>query len=347
MKSYNKRYISRADFHALQSLRIPYTGFVKGVGYAYTSFGFMPPAHQHRVSAPARVPYNQSYQQTTITQLVDSSPEAQVRSLHLQPDDLIQMLVTKRPGGGHNLHLGNGRIVQLSPDCELLREITDTPTGMKYKIGYINKATGKQETTSGYLRDMQITFANTTSQIAPLEIPGEINLTASQVLLELPTQEKQARQETFWLPYGWIFTDPNGAAPMDATPFRAHKIFILSDALSWISLIGSKTRNCANSRSTNFWAWFSQGLEKLGDMGSAMAPREAYGVESETQQSKRTFDNPIQKIDSIDIHYFGGGIERHYRYLNKINGDTITSNNPAQRRILKPHYSDEIYKQNK
>ncbi|WP_062128607.1 hypothetical protein [Geofilum rubicundum] len=73
MKSYNKRYISRADFHALQSLRIPYTDFVKGVGYAYTSFGFIPPAHQHRVSALTRVPYTQSYQQTTITQLVDTS----------------------------------------------------------------------------------------------------------------------------------------------------------------------------------------------------------------------------------------------------------------------------------
>jgi hypothetical protein len=172
MKSYNKRYISRADFHALQSLRIPYTGFVKGLGYAYTSFGFIPPAHQHRVSAPNRVPYNQNYQQTTITQLVNSSPEAQVRSLHLQPEDLIQLLVTKQPGGGHNIHLGNGRVVQLSADCEIIREINDTTTGMKYKIGYINKATGKQETTSGYLRDMHITFANTFGQMQNPEASG-------------------------------------------------------------------------------------------------------------------------------------------------------------------------------
>ncbi|GAO27660.1 hypothetical protein [Geofilum rubicundum] len=227
------------------------------------------------------MPYNQSYQQTTITQLVDTSPEAQVRSLHLQPDDLILLLVTKRPGCGNNLNLGNGRIEQLSADCELIREITDTPTGMKYKIGYINKATGKQATTSGYLRDMHITFASNTDQISPLEIPGEINLTASQVLLELPTQEKQARQQTSWQYYGWIFTDPNGTAPMDATPFRAHKTYILSDALSWISLIGSMSRPRANNRSTNFWAWFGQCLEKLGDMGSVSAPREAYGVESE------------------------------------------------------------------
>ncbi|GAO31490.1 hypothetical protein [Geofilum rubicundum] len=309
MKSYNQRYISRADFHALQSLRIPYTGFVKGVGYAYTSFGFIPPAHQHRVSAPTRVPYNQSYQQTTITQLVDTSPEAQVRSLHLQPDDLIQLLVTKRPGGGHNLNLGNGRIEQLSADCQIIREITDTPTGMKYKIGYINKATGQEETTSGYLRDMHITFTNTTNQIAPLEIPGEINLTASQVLMQLPTQEKQARQQTSWQYYGWIFTDPNGTAPMDATPFRAHKTYILSDALSWISLIGSMSRPRSNNRSTNFWAWFGQCLEKLGDMGNASAPREAYSNESQAP----TYNRP----DSIatpwirpngDINYFKGKV---------------------------------------
>ncbi|GAO27888.1 hypothetical protein JCM15548_14754 [Geofilum rubicundum JCM 15548] len=68
---------------------------------------------------------------------------------------------------------------------------------------------------------------------------------------------------------------------MDATPFRAHKTYILSDALSWISLVGSMARPRANNRSTNFWAWFGQCLEKLGDMGSAMAPREAYGEESE------------------------------------------------------------------
>jgi hypothetical protein len=152
---------------------------------------------------------------------------------------------------------------------------------------------------------MGVRIKQNVQQITPLEIPGEINLTASQVLLELPTQEKQARQKTFWQPYGWIFTDPNGAAPMDATPFRAHKIFILSDALSWISLIGSKTRNCANSRSTNFWAWFSQGLEKLGDMGSAMAPREAYGVESEKNYTKAEDIKETKNInrnDSITIN---------------------------------------------
>jgi hypothetical protein len=166
MKSYNKRYISRADFHALQSLRIPYTGFVKGAGYAYTSFGFIPPAHQHRISAP---------------------------------------------------------------------------------------------------------------------------------------------------------TDPNGTASSDATPFRAHKTYILSDALSWISLIGSMSRPRTNSRSTNFWAWFSQGLEKLGDMGSAMAPREAYSNESQAPTYNRpdSIATPWIKPNG-DINYFKGKVGEYPNIRSQI-----------------------------
>jgi hypothetical protein len=121
--------------------------------------------------------------------------------------------------------------------------------------------------------------------------------------MELPTQKKQARQQTSWQPYGWIFTDPNGTASDDATPFRAHKTYILSDALSWISLIGSMSRPRTNNRSTNFWAWFGQCLEKLGDMGSAMAPREAYGVDADGFGEERKTELKFDSIKNLEYLY--------------------------------------------
>ncbi len=280
MNGYNKQYITRADFQSLTSVRIPYTGFIKGEGYAYTAFGFIPPAHQQRVSAPNRVPYNRSFNQTTLTQYIDKSPEAQARSLNIQPDDLVKLLVTKRPGGGYNINMGNGHYEQVSAESKLISTITDTPTGLKYEIGYFDKATGKGKTSGGLLREMHITFASTADQMPPLEIPGEINLSASKVLMELPTKEQVVQKRIFWLPYGWIFTDPNGTASSDATPFRAHKSYVLSDALLWISLIGSMSRPRANNRSTNFWAWFGKFFGKVEEVGSAVSPKEAYGVGS-------------------------------------------------------------------
>ena len=79
---------------------------------------------------------------------------------------------------------------------QLIRKITDTPHGLKYEIGYIDKTTRKGETTSGLLREIHITFAHTAEQIAPLEIPGEINLTASKIIIDLP------RSTNFWGCFG-------------------------------------------------------------------------------------------------------------------------------------------------
>jgi hypothetical protein len=281
MKGYNKRYITLADFQSLASVRIPYTGFIKGEGYAYTGFGSIPPVHQQRVSPPNQVPYNQSFQQTTLSQYIDRSPEAQVRSLNLQPEDLVKILVTKRPAGGHTINMGHGHYAQVSAQSEIIRKITDTPSGLKYEIGYFDQSTGKRETTSGYLREMHLTFASTANQMPPLEKPGEINLSTSKALMEIPTKEQVAQQKTHWQSHGWIFTDPNGTAPMDATPYRAHKTYFFPDALSWISLIGGMARPRVNNRSTNFWARIGQFFGRVDDVGSLSSPREQYGVESE------------------------------------------------------------------
>ncbi len=333
MNGYNKQYITRADFQSLTSVRIPYTGFIKGEGYAYTAFGFIPPAHQQRVSAPNRVPYNLSYNQTTLTQYIDKSPEAQVRSLNIQPDDLVKLLVTKRPGGGYNINMGNGHYEQVSAESKLISTITDTPTGWKYEIGYFDKATGKGKTSSGLLREMHITFASTADQMPSLEIPGEINLSASKVLMELPTKEQVVQKRTFWQPYGWIFTDRNGTAPMDATPFRAHKTYILSDALLWISLIGSMSRPRANNRSTNFWAWFGKFFGKVEEVGSVSTGKEFYKSECNNKPdtgkgwtadpdsaawSELVYSNP----NTLDlIKYYKGS---YSDYLNRVRINEIT-----------------------
>lgn len=67
---------------------------------------------------------------------------------------------------------------------------------------------------------------------------------------------------------------------MDGTPYRAHKTYFFTDALSWISLIGGMARPRVNSRSTNFWARIGQFFGRVDDIGSAVSPREQYGVES-------------------------------------------------------------------
>ncbi len=68
---------------------------------------------------------------------------------------------------------------------------------------------------------------------------------------------------------------------------------------NWI--LHSATQN----RSTQFWVWIGQTIEKLGDMGSVSSPREQYGAESEKiQNSEREYAYEYHINGSLSAYKF-------------------------------------------
>src|SRR5690554_7095362 len=83
MPRFNNRFIDAETYAFFKKIRMPYTGFVKGKGYAYTHANTVFPAHQCAVTPPTMVPYNQAHCQTVLFQYMNTSPDADRKSTRL------------------------------------------------------------------------------------------------------------------------------------------------------------------------------------------------------------------------------------------------------------------------
>ncbi|HHU57586.1 MAG TPA: hypothetical protein GXZ39_04760 [Bacteroidales bacterium] len=281
MPRFNNRFIDAETYAFFKKIRMPYTGFVKGKGYAYTHANTVFPAHQCAVTPPTMVPYNQAHCQTVLFQYMNTSPDAIARSYNLSKEDLVRTVVRRRPGGGLTVNWGNGSFKQFEVGTVMNARIHETNGRLAFEIVF-KPLDGKTEKLTGFVSDMPRVFGKHSSDM-PLDIPGEHNFSTSDVAAslfdeKLPADKAAVKTRTpYTQSFGYIFTDPSGTAAPDASPFRARHTAEFPDALSWFALFGSYGRPWANSRGTNFWGNFGKSIEKLSEVGESVKPEEVYG----------------------------------------------------------------------
>lgn len=281
MPRFNNRFIDAETYAFFKRIRMPYTGFVKGKGYAYTHANTVFPAHQCAVTPPTMVPYNQAHCQTVLFQYMNTSPDAIARSYNLSKEDLVRTVVRRRPGGGLTVNWGNGSFKQFEVGTVMNARIHETNGRLAFEIVF-KPLDGKTEKLTGFVSDMPRVFGKHSSDM-PLDIPGEHNFSTSDVAAslfdeKLPADKAAVKtRSSYTQSFGYIFTDPSGTAAPDASPFRARHTAEFPDALSWFALFGSYGRPWANSRGTNFWGNFGKSIEKLSEVGESVKPEEVYG----------------------------------------------------------------------
>lgn len=107
MANYVESYITLDEFKVMQSLGIPYTGFVRGAGYTYPEyFSLEIPMDWSAI--------NNSYWscKPIFVQAMDTSAEAIIRSLQISTDKLTSLLVHVQ-GGEYHFNMGNGQIISI------------------------------------------------------------------------------------------------------------------------------------------------------------------------------------------------------------------------------------------
>lgn len=112
MANYNESYITLDEFKVIQSLGIPYTGFVRGAGYTYPEyFSLEIPMDWSAV--------NCSYWncKPMFVQAMDTSSEAIIRSLQISTDKLTSLLVYVQ-GGEYYFNMGNGQTIVIPKNIQ-------------------------------------------------------------------------------------------------------------------------------------------------------------------------------------------------------------------------------------
>lgn len=107
MGNYNKSIISFADFQTLQSWKIPYTGFVKGVGYTYPEYFPVEIPRDFSVGNPT---WGELICKPFSFQVIDSSPEAVFRSMNYTTEEIIDKIKTVNGDGTVTFTIGNDSI---------------------------------------------------------------------------------------------------------------------------------------------------------------------------------------------------------------------------------------------
>lgn len=112
MASYVESYITLDEFKVMQSLGIPYTGFVRGVGYTYPEyFSLEFPMDWSAI--------NNSYWscKPMFVQAMDTSTEAIIRSLQISTNKLTSLLMHEQ-GGEYHFNMGNGQIIAIPANVQ-------------------------------------------------------------------------------------------------------------------------------------------------------------------------------------------------------------------------------------
>lgn len=89
MSNYVEEYISIEEFYTLQQWRIPYTGFIKGVGYTYPQYDAV--EFPLDWSVPNLMWQNYLPHPLAI-QIIDTSPEAIFKSMNYSEQDILDCI---------------------------------------------------------------------------------------------------------------------------------------------------------------------------------------------------------------------------------------------------------------
>lgn len=156
---YNNKYISRELFDFYRMTKQPYEGFVIGLGYAFTQKGAIMTSFSTNYNPSNPFCQGTGFFDMCTTQLLDTSPEAVVRSLNLKTEDILSFLVQPRLDGSLLVNMGNDKFLSVPSDNTKVQFIiNDDGSTLKYKFEVSNIKTNEYHLVQGSLRDMPYTF---------------------------------------------------------------------------------------------------------------------------------------------------------------------------------------------
>ena len=137
MSNYVEEYISIEEFYTLQQWRIPYTGFIKGVGYTYPQYDAV--EFPLDCSVPNLMWQNYLPHPLAI-QIIDTSPEAIFKSMNYSEQDILDCIKRDNENKTITFTIGSNSITVPSENYQIRMKIDDLDGSVK--IGIKDNITG-------------------------------------------------------------------------------------------------------------------------------------------------------------------------------------------------------------
>lgn len=137
MSNYVEEYISIEEFYTLQQWRIPYTGFIKGVGYTYPQYDAV--EFPLDWSVPNLMWQNYLPHPLAI-QIIDTSPEAIFKSMNYSEQDILDCIKRDNENKTITFTIGSNFITVPSENYQIRMKIDDLDGSVK--IGIKDNITG-------------------------------------------------------------------------------------------------------------------------------------------------------------------------------------------------------------
>lgn len=190
---YNNQFISRELFDFYRQTGRPYEGFVKGEGYAYTQKGAMATSFSTAYNPSNPFCQGSGFYNFCTTQVLDTSPEAIVRSLELTPNDLMSLLVRKEINGSLVINMGNGKLIKLSDPGKSSVNISihDNGVDLMLDMQIVDKALQQEYNFQCKLRDMPAFFSPDVLRYLTVSNSGQTSLQMPTAANDYRSLQKQ------------------------------------------------------------------------------------------------------------------------------------------------------------
>lgn len=190
---YNNQFISRELFDFYRQTGRPYEGFVKGEGYAYTQKGAMATSFSTAYNPSNPFCQGSGFYNFCTTQVLDTSPEAIVRSLELTPNDLMSLLVHKEINGSLVVNMGNGKLIKLSDPGKSSVNISihDNGVDLMLDMQIVDKALQQEYNFQCKLRDMPAFFSPNMLRYLTVSNSGQTSLQMPTAANDYRSLQKQ------------------------------------------------------------------------------------------------------------------------------------------------------------
>lgn len=137
MSNYVEEYISIEEFYTLQQWRIPYTGFIKGVGYTYPQYDAV--EFPLDWSVP-NLMWQNNLPHPLAIQIIDTSPEAIFKSMNYSEQDILDCIKRDNENKTITFTIGSNSITVPSENYQIRMKIDDLDGSVK--IGIKDNITG-------------------------------------------------------------------------------------------------------------------------------------------------------------------------------------------------------------
>jgi len=159
MANYNNNFITYDAYQVMQMHGLQYEGFIKGVGYAYTSDIAIAPDHMSGNGSPFAEPGLDQYMQGTV-QWIDTSKEAIARSYNKNSEDIEKKILTiNETSGIITLDLGFNNKINLPLNSSLIDiRVNSEGAEQTVSIGAINTISGERYYVQHKMVDLPLVY---------------------------------------------------------------------------------------------------------------------------------------------------------------------------------------------